>query len=135
MAVTLNLCPRVALDGTWLQIFGILLRKLSTVPRPHRYSNTEVKIFCLPRGRCRVRVLILPICSTRKLLTEADDVGRQLANLAMLFEGDGVELAAKVGQVMQGWVAAQKRLNGTGIGREGVIADGQSITDLKVPNL
>lgn len=80
---------------------------------------------------CRQYLGRIDIPIPKKLLTEADDVGRQLANLAMLFEGDGVELAAKVGQVMQGWVAAQKRLNGTGIGREGVIADGQSITDLK----
>lgn len=49
----------------------------------------------------------------------------------MLFEGDGVELAAKVGVVMQGWVAAQKRLMGTGIGRQGVIEGGQSIADLQ----
>ena len=64
------------------------------------------------------------------ILAEADDLGRQLANMSMLFEGEGVELASKVGDVMQGWVKAQQRLLGTGIGRQGVVVDGQSIADL-----
>jgi len=82
---------------------------------------------------CRQYLGRIDIPIPKSVLYEADDVGRQLANIAMLFEGEGVDLASKVGQVMQGWVVAQKRLMGTGIGRDGVIADGQSITDLKDP--
>jgi hypothetical protein len=80
---------------------------------------------------CRQYLGRIDIPIPKTILEEADDIGRQLANLEMLFEGDGVELAAKVGQVMQGWVKAQRHLMGTGIGRHGVIADGQSLTDLK----
>lgn len=80
---------------------------------------------------CRQYLGRIDIDIPRSLLAETDDVGRQLSNLDMLYEGEGVELASKVGQVMQGWVAAQKRLSGTGIGRSGVIEDGQSIADLK----
>lgn len=80
---------------------------------------------------CRQYLGRIDIPIPKKILVEADDTGRQLANIAMLFEGEGVELASKVGQVMQGWVKAQQRLSGTGIGRHGVIADGQALTDLK----
>lgn len=81
---------------------------------------------------CRQYLGRIDVAIPPSILGEADDVGRQLTNLEMIYEGEGVELAAKVGQVMCGWVKAQKRLQGTGIGRYGVTEDGQNIADLKV---
>jgi len=80
---------------------------------------------------CRQYLGRIDIPIPKPILVETEDLGRQLANMAMLFEGDGVDLASKVGEVMQGWVVAQGRLHGTGIGRQGVISDGQSLSDVK----
>jgi len=44
------------------------------------------------------------------LVSHADDLARRVANLAMLFEGDGSEIAAKVGEVVANWVVAHHRL-------------------------
>lgn len=45
-----------------------------------------------------------------KLVIHADDLARRVANLSMLFEGDGADIAKKVGEVVANWVLAHKRL-------------------------
>jgi len=80
---------------------------------------------------CRQYLGRMDVHVPMNVLIEADDVGRQLANIAMLFEGEGVDLASKVGQVMQGWVQAQKRQMNSGTGRDSHMMVGQTVDELK----